>query len=189
MKRFLLGALLMIGTAALAAEHGGHEASGEIPWGTIGIQAFNVGLLVAVLFYLLRTMVIEHFKGRRQLYTELVERAEAAKKAAEKSHREIAQKLNELQSTADQSLKTAQAEAAAMKQKLAAEAQTLAKKLEEDAKRSVDVEIEKAKAQLRGELLTEALVASREALKKTVGSTESQRLQTEFADKIQVVGQ
>jgi F-type H+-transporting ATPase subunit b len=188
MSRVYLCVLFFIDSLALAAEHGEHELHG-IPWGTIGIQAFNLGLLIAVLIYLLRTMVIEHFKGRGQLYTELVERAEAAKTAAEKSHREIAEKLNELQATADQSLKTAQTEAAALKQKLMAEAQTLAKKLEEDSKRSVDVEIEKAKAQLRGELLFEALGATREALKKTVGSTESKRLQTEFADKIQVVGQ
>jgi F-type H+-transporting ATPase subunit b len=160
-----------------------------IPWGTIGIQAFNLGLLLALLFYLLRHTVIAHFKGRRQLYTELVERAEAAKTAAEKSHREIAQKLQSLQSSAAASLRTAQSEAAALKQKLMNEAQILAKKMEEDARHSVAIEIEKAKAQLRTELLSEALSASREALKKTVGSTESKRLQSEFADKIQVVGQ
>lgn len=160
-----------------------------IPWKVLGIQTFNVVLLLGVLIYLLRETVVVHFKGRRQTYTDLVERAEAAKTAAEKSHHEISRKLKELQQSAEESLRTAQSEAAAMKNKLMNDAQTLAKKLEEDAHRSVELEIEKAKNQLRCELLTEALGASREALKKTVGSSESQRLQTEFADKIQVVGQ
>jgi F-type H+-transporting ATPase subunit b len=160
----------------------------EIPWKTIGVETLNMGLLTALLIYLLRHMVIAHFKGRRQTYTELVERAEAAKTAAEKSHREIAQKLAELQQSADENIRNAQAEAAAMKQKLMGEAQVLAKKLEDDAHRAVETEIEKAKTQLRAELLTEAIHVSRDALKETVGSSEHKRLQTEFVDKIQVVG-
>jgi F-type H+-transporting ATPase subunit b len=165
-----------------------HEAL-EIPWKEVLVQAYNVVLLFALLIYLLRKVVIEHFKSRGQTYTELVERAEAAKTAAEKSHREISQKLNELQKSADENLRNAKTEAESMKQKLMAEAQILSKKLEEDAHRSVGFEIEKAKSELRDQLLADAVTASREALKKTVGSTESKRLQTEFADKIQVVGQ
>lgn len=160
----------------------------EIPWKTIGVETLNMGLLTALLIYLLRHMVIAHFKGRRQTYTELVERAEAAKTAAEKSHREIAQKLAELQQSADENIRNAQSEATAMKQKLMGEAQTLAKKLEDDAHRTVETEIEKAKTQLRAELLAEAIHVSRDALKETVGSSEHKRLQTEFVDKIQVVG-
>src|SRR4051794_14176199 len=176
--------LIFVSSAAFAEGHGGHEVDPHhIPWGTIGIQAFNIFLLIAVLVYLLRHMVIAHFKERRAVYTELVERAEAAKTAAEKSHHEISQKLKSLQQSADESLRSAQAEAAGLKQKLMSEAQILAKKMEEDAHRSAELEIEKAKDQLRAELLSEALTASREALKKTVGSSDNQRLQTEFADK------
>lgn len=183
--------ILFFNFATFAQEHGAHEAEGpvEIPWGTVGVQAFNVILLFALLIYLLREMVVTHFKGRRQVYTELVERAESAKAAAQKSHREISQKLADLQKSADDNIRNAKAEAEALKQKLMAEAQTLAKKLEDDAHRAVDIEIEKAKAQLRTELLAEAITVSRDALKKTVGSSDQQRLQTEFVDKIQVVGQ
>lgn len=191
MSRLAPLAIFFVSLAAFAQEHGAHEVEGpvEIPWGTVGVQAFNVILLFALLIYLLREMVVTHFKGRRQIYTELVQRAESAKTAAQNSHREIAQKLADLQKSADDNIRNAKAEAEALKQKLMSEAQTLAKKLEDDARRAVDIEIEKAKGQLRTELLSEAISVSREALKKTVGSSEQQRLQTEFVDKIQVVGQ
>jgi len=191
MSRLALLSILFFNVVAFAQEHGAHEAEGPVtvPWGTIGVQAFNVILLFALLVYLLREMVVIHFKGRRQIYTELVERAETAKAAAQKSHNEISRKLADLQKSADDNIRTAKAEAEALKQKLIGEAQTLAKKLEDDAHRAVDIEIEKAKGQLRTELLAEAISVSRDALKKTVGSSEQQRLQTEFVDKIQVVGQ
>lgn len=179
--------LLLAGQLAWCEAEAAHEL--EIPWTTIGVQAFNFLVLVGLLVYLLRKTVAEHFQDRYKAYTELVDRAESAKAEAQKSHREISQRLNKLQSTADESVRRAKAEAAELKQRLMDEAGALAKKMDEDAKRSADLEIDRAKAELRAELLTSAMEASRTALSKLIGSSEQKRLQTEFVDKIQVVGQ
>jgi F-type H+-transporting ATPase subunit b len=189
----LLGLIIFISCSMAFAQHEVHEVAGEaaehdIPWLTIWVQAYNVILLAALLIYLLRRAVIEHFEGRLKAYTELVERAENAKAAAQKSHREIAQRLHLLQANADQSLQQAKLDAAALKTKMIADAQVLSKRMQEDAERTIDLEIDRAKNELRAELLRSSIEASRESLQKTIGSTEQKRLQTEFVDKIQMVG-
>jgi F0F1-type ATP synthase membrane subunit b/b' len=59
--------------------------------------------------------------------------------------------------------------------------------LEEEAKRTAAVELEKAKAELRHELLREALSKSSDSLGRSLDSNEQKKLQNEFAEKIQVV--
>ncbi len=160
-----------------------------VPWDTIGIETLNVIVLFALLIYFLRRAVIDHFQGRLKAYVELVERAESAKAEAEKSHREISKRLHDLQASADENLRRAEKEAAELREKLLAEAASMAKKMEEDAHRSVELEIERAKSELRDELLKTAIETSRKTLEKSLGSSEQKRLQAEFVDKIQVVGQ
>lgn len=180
-------------TALAFAEEADHAAAGghgahAIPWNSIFVQAFNFGLLLIVLFFLLRKSVAAHFENRAKEYAQLVERAETARKQAEKSHSEIKERLAKLESTAEQSVRTAQTEAEELKGRMITEAKSISDKLEVEAKRSVAVELDKAKAELRRELLARALDASRDSFKKNLGSTEQKKLQNEFVEKIQVVG-
>lgn len=186
MKLILLNAIGFAEEAHHAAE-GAHGAHG-IPWAGIGVQAFNLGVLVVLLVYFLAKAARAHFKNRAQAYQQLVARAEEAKNQAEKTHREIKTRLAELESSAEQSIRSAQTEADQMKQRLMSEAKSLVQKLEKDAQRAVEFELEKAKAHLRQELLERALESSRDNLSKNLGSTEQKKLQNEFVEKIQVVG-
>ena len=68
------------------------------------------------------------------------------------------------------------------------EARQLAERLEQDAKRSITVELEKAKAELRRELLSGALERASQSLRQELGANDQKKLQKEFAEKIQVVG-
>jgi F-type H+-transporting ATPase subunit b len=187
MKLLLFTALAFAEEAHQAAAVGGHDAH-AIPWSSIFVQAFNFGLLLVVLFFLLRKSVAAHFENRAKEYAQLVERAEMARKQAEKSHSEIKERLAKLESTAEQSVRTAQTEAEELKGRMITEAKSISDKLEAEAKRSVAVELDKAKAELRRELLARALDASRDSFKKNLGSTEQKKLQNEFVEKIQVVG-
>lgn len=184
---YLLVAL--ISGACVWAEDVEHLLETEIPWGSIGVQTFNFVFLAGVLIYLLRKPVVEHFQARLKAFKELVDRAETAKKEAQKTHGEISDRLRDLQASADDNVRRARADAAELKRQLMEEAKLLAKKLDEDAKRTVELEIDRAKSALRSELLNSALEASRETLEKSIPSSEQKRLQTEFVDKIQVVGQ
>lgn len=176
-------------TEATQEAHGAHHDAHAIPWSSLTVQAFNFFLLLAILIFMLRKSIAAHFKTRASEYQDLVRRADAAKSEAEAKHRSMKDRLAKLEQSAASAGTQAKAEADALKTKLIAEAQDLAKRLQEDAKRTAAIEIEKAKAQLRQELLTEALSASKAGFQSGLGSSDQKKLQSEFVDKIQVVGQ
>lgn len=184
---------ILFSSVAWAEEHvaeAGHGAHGavEIPWTSISVQAFNLVFLLLVLGWLMRKSVSAHFAQRAQGFRELVDRAENAKLEAEKSHGAVKERLAKLESSADQLAAQARSEANELKSRLMTEAKALTLKLEQEAQRTTAVELEKAKAHLRHELLSQALSASEDNFKRSLGVTEQQALQKEFAQKIEVVG-
>lgn len=184
---------LVLSVSALAEEHGAtaheavHEAHG-VPWSSIFVQTFNVVFLFTLLFVLLRKTVVAHFEHRARDYKQMVERAESARKEAEKGRQSVKERLAKLEESSAQLATQAKTEADELKNRMISEARTLSARLEQEAQRTASVELEKAKAELRRELLAQALTDSRENLKKNLSSSEQQKLQREFADKIQVVG-
>lgn len=197
MKLFLLMAMTWAQEhgADHAAEHAadqGHAAAGahvaHIPWESIFVQAFNFGILFILLVFLMRKAVKAHFSERAQTYRELVDRAENARLEAERNHNQIKERLNALETTAQQNVARAKAEAEELRARLLEEAKELSRKMEQEAARAAALELEKAKAALRKDLLEKALAASTENLKKGLDSSEQKKLQNEFAEKIEVVG-
>lgn len=187
--------LLMMMAQAWAEEHGAaaehlaeHAHEVVIPFRSIGIQAFNFILLAALLFYLLRKSVKTHFEHRARDYKELVDRAENARREAEKSHSQVKERLQKLEATAAHGVERAKSEATDLRTKLIEEAKSMSKKFEQEAQRSVVAELEKAKAELRKELLEKSLASARENLQKSLGSSDQKKLQNEFVEKIETVG-
>lgn len=178
--------VLIVPTVVFAAGGGEGDHHG-VPWSLIGQQAFNLSLLLILLTVLLRKKVSQHFAERKVQYKQLIEKAEEAKVAAEKNKREITERLQKLESNADQSIKQAKSEAEELKKKIVAEAESLSARLEEEAKRTAAFEVERAKLQLRKSLMDEAFKLAKTNLQSDVGSDQQQRLKSEFVDKIQVV--
>ena len=172
---------------AAAGAHGADHAV-HIPTSSLFVQAFNLIVLLVVLFVLLRKGAIAHFANRAKEYTDLVQKAEAAKNEAERGHREIKERLDKLESGAEASLAQARKEADELKVKMIAEAGIVSERLKTEAQRTVANEVEKAKAELRADLLQSALATSHEVLKSSLSAGEQTRLQNEFVQKIQVVG-
>lgn len=170
------------------ATHGAHAGGHEVPWSSLGVQAFNFVFLFLVLFVVLRKSVAVHFENRAREYSELVERAEAAKAEAEKGKIEIQSRLEKLQASAANTVNQARSEAEELRRRLIDEAQGLAVKLEQEARRTAAVELEKSKAELRRELLKGALENATQTLSKDLSANEQKKLQNEFVEKIQVVG-
>lgn len=184
---------LLLLMATTWAQEGAEHAAGpgetlSIPWGNIFVQAFNLFLLVALLTYLLRKTVKQHFAQRAQEYKELVDRAENARQEAEKTNRNIKDKLAKLEAGAKENVTRAGQEAENLRARLLKEAKTLGQKLAQDAQRTAVIELEKAKAELRNELLEQALHSSSENLKRSLGTTDQKKLQNEFVEKIELVG-
>lgn len=184
---FIANAFASGGEHGETAAHAAHDAH-AIPWNSIFVQGFNFGLLLVLLVVLLRKGVAAHFANRAKEYHALVSRAEAARLEAEKGRREVKERLGRLESENAQLVQRARAEAEELKSRMVQEAKTVALRMEQEAQRTVRGEVEKAKAELRSELLEKAISNSRQNMNK-LSSGEQQKLQREFADKIQVVGQ
>ena len=183
--------MLFIGQAWAEEGHGaatGAHVDHGIPWTSIFVQTFNISFLLILLTVLLRKSVKAHFANRAHEYHQLVSRAEAARVEAEKGKREVKERLAKLEAASGQVLERARTESEDLRNRMMAEAKAIALRLQQEAERTVKVEVEKAKAHMRKDLLQKAIADSRENFKKNMSSSEQQKLQREFAEKIQVVG-
>ena len=169
------------------AAEGGHDPH-AIPWHSLFVQSFNFVVIFALLYFVLRKAVKAHFEHRARDYKVMVDRADAARREAEANKRTIADRLQKLESGAESSLAEAKSEAETLRARMVTEAKEITTRLEADAQRTAQSELERAKAELRRELLQTALKSSNENLQKSLSSTEQKQLQNEFVEKIQVVG-
>lgn len=196
--KFLFFAALLALPALLAssfgvASDGGHgeaHGGGGIPT-AVWLQFLNFGLYVALLVFIGRQPVKQYFGDRRKNFSEALKKAESAKTEAEERRREIQTRLAKLESTREQSILSARAEAAALKEQIVSEAKQMAAKLRADAERTTQVELDRAKAALREELVAQSVVLARKILtdKSKLQEQDQKRLQNEFVEKIQVVSQ
>lgn len=185
---FLSAFLFLLPAFAIAAGsgHGEAHAAGGVPMAVV-FQAINFLIYVGVLYFLLRKPVLSFFTGREQAFKQALVKAESAKREAEAKKREIQDRLNRLETTADESVAQAKAEAAALKARILKEASELSQKLRDEAHSATEFEVARAKHELREELLVQSVAAAREMLADQMAEPDQKRLQTEFVDKIQVV--
>ena len=176
---------LMMTVLSFANDGGGHHAEG-VPTSFIGIQALNLGILLAILFYVLRKPVVEHFEARKSTFLTALNKAETARREAESQKAKIAEQLAELKGNAEKSLSQARAEAEELKRQIIREAETLSQTLKQEADRTVRIEVEKAKVALRNELLEQAMQTAEGKLSSQMAEQDQLRLQNEFVEKIQV---
>lgn len=169
-----------------AAEAGAHHAAAGIPT-AVYLQVANFAIYAAALIYFLRKPIKSFFKNRETGYKQALVKAESARRDAEKMKREIQQRLRDLDSTADDSLDKARAEAATLKLQIQQDAQTLAERLRTEANRTAQLEVERARNLLREEMLKQSLALSEKLLADKMADNDQKRLQTEFVDKIQEV--
>jgi len=185
MKSFILSlALLLISEAGLAAG-GAHHGDG-IP-AVVGWQTINFLIYAALLYFLLRKPTASFFKSRVENFQQALIRAEKAKSEAEAQRHEIEQRLKALENSAEQSYAQAQAEAKDLRNKIVFEAKGLSEKLKLDAQRTAEIELQRAKSELREEMLTQAVDAAKKILSERIAEPDQKRLQTEFVQKIQEV--
>lgn len=187
MKNLLFAFVIFSSLAAMAAGGGGHGDAHAIPTRTIVYQTINVVLLVAGLIYFLRAPLKEYFSGKRALFLSAAQRAEAARKEAEEQRQQIQTKLSRLETTAEESVQRARAEAADMKRQLVAEAEALSKRIRDEAQEAARLEVLKAKSQIRETLMKEALDVARTQLQTRVTAEDHKRLQSDFLSHIQAV--
>lgn len=177
--------LFSIRVFAADAHHGGGLDAATIK--TIVYQTINVGILVGALIYFLRKPTREFFAEKRASYLKEAQKAEAARRAAEEERQQIKARLHKLEVTADESISRARAEAAEMRNQMIAAAQALSQRIKEEARLSAILEVEKAKRNLREQMISEAIEAARQQMGTKVSVADHARLEGEFISNIQAV--
>lgn len=145
---------------AASAEHG--EGA---PLGKIGIQALNLGILLAALFYFVKKSIVDAFKQRQIAFNEQSQKTAAALKQAEAELKEIKEKLALLETTEATSIQTAQVEAEKTKAKLVHEATLQAEKLKSDVALIINAEVYKAKNEIRNQIIEKSIATAKESVR------------------------
>ena len=182
MKRWVLF-VLMMPNSLLASEHGGREVI-EIPWKFIGTQTVCVLIVAIILKRFAGATVVDYFRDRAAGFDKAAALALGAKETAEKQKRDFEERLKSLEASAAESILNAKKEAESLRQRVETEAKDAASRMKEDAAKTAQAEIEKAKQLLREELLGLALASTHKSLRSSVQEADQKRLQNEFVDKL-----
>ena len=191
MKVFAVAVVL--GLPMVLASHFGQAAGDAHEGGGLPtmfwLQVVNFTIYLGAIIFFARGPLREMFKGRYDGFFSAVKRAEAAKAEAEMKRKEIQDRLAKLEATRDESIQKARSDAAALRNQIVEEAKSLSAKLKADAERTAQLEVERAKYELREELLAQSVQMSKRILTDKMQEQDQKRLQSEFVDKIQVVSQ
>ena len=178
--------LLSVAAFAAEPEAAAHAEEGAIPTSVL-YQFINFALYAGLVFYFVRKPVRSYFQNREAGFNQALVKAQEARKEAEEQRRTIQTKITQLESNQAQSVEQARAEAEALKTRILQEAEDMARRLREEASRTAAFEIERAKNELREDLLNQSVALSAKILTEKMAEPDQKRLQTEFVDKIQEV--
>lgn len=164
----------------------GHGAEEGIPQSVL-FQAINFVIYAALLFWLLRKPVRKFFLGRQEAFRQALVKAEARREEAERQKQEIQARLVKLQASSRDSVEQAKREAELLRQRILNEGADISKNMRDEARRTAEFEIQRARNELREELLQQSIALSRKVLSEKILDQDQKRLQGESVDKIQAV--
>lgn len=182
--KLLLNLFIILTPALVMAASDGHHGEG-VPK-VVLYQLINVTILVAGIVYFTKDSIVQFFSGRKALYLEAAQKSAFAREQAEKEFVDIKQKLANLDSTREESLKKAQAHADDIKKQIMDEAQSVTKRIRDDAELTATLEVQRAQRDLRTQLLKDSVEAARVVLTKDLSSADQQKLQKDFINHVGV---
>ncbi len=172
-----------------SAEHGAveHDAGHEGGLPTVVILQFvNFFLYVGLVVYFARKPIVEYFKNRRAKFDVALKRADAARAEATAKRAETQTRLAKLESSRDESIQQARKDAVALRAQIVEEARSLSAKLQQDAQKTAELEVDRAKAMLREDLVNQSVAMAQRILsdRTKVQDQDQKRLQDEFVEKV-----
>lgn len=173
--------LLCLLPAAVFANEGLDEHTKQ----KIIYQAINVAILVAGCVYFLKSKIREMFAQRNSSFIQASQKAKNAIKAAENEHMELRVKLQKLESTAEDSIMRARAEAQEMKKNLILEAETISQRIRHEAQLAAELEVTKAKTMLRRKMIEDAVFHADKQIKSSITDDQHNKLQSEFVKNVE----
>jgi len=169
---------------ALASEEAhGHEPGG-IPWSSLLFSAINLAIFVWVLARFVMPAVREWVRDRRDLVVNDLRDAAAAKAEAERLKAEWEARLADLQQATAELRAQAQRDAERERERILAAAHAAADAIRKDAERAAAYELRRTQAQLRAELVRQAVSLAEEATRAQWTAADQQRFIADFLKQV-----
>ncbi|PIE71855.1 MAG: hypothetical protein CSA22_00670 [Deltaproteobacteria bacterium] len=169
---------------ALASSGGGHGAEGGGWQPTDTYRVMNFAVLAVALFLVARKPVATALRGRIDGIREELARLEHEKAEAEKTLAEYAEKIARMEAEAASILAGYVTQGEAAKARILEAAATAAEKMQSQAKRNLDNEILRAKAELKASVIAQSLEQAEAMVKENIGQTDQDRLVDDYLDKV-----
>jgi len=185
MKLFTTLLIILLPALALAAQSESTAAVEHVPH-VVYYQILNLGILIAGLVYFTKDMIVQFFAGRKSAYLEAAQKSAFAREAAEREFVDVQNKLQQLEKNHEQSLHKAHIHAEELKKQILAEGVDVSRRVREEAHLTAQLEVQRARRDLREQLLTDSVTAARMILTKDIAAADQQKLQNEFIKNIEV---
>ena len=177
--------LLFASGVAFASTDGGHgsaEPKGWVKEDTYRVMNFAV--LAIALFFILRKPMSQALGARIEGIKDQLSKLEARKKEAEQELAKYNDKLSLMGQEAEKIVEEYVRLGNDAKARILKEAESAAVKLEDQARRNIAHEFERAKLQLQEEILEKALVKAEDIVKRNITDGDQDRLVDEYLEKV-----
>jgi len=189
MRRKIISILLSL--LLLLVLTGGAIASGEAHHADSGVllkdflyRVLNFGIVVAMLIYFLAKPLKKGLAGRREDIEKALAEAKQAKEKAEAKFAEYDRKLAKATEEIAEISATIRREGELEKQKIIENAKSIAVKIEQEAEKTAELEVAKARTALQREAVQLAVGVAEELLKKNFTKDDDARFIDEYMQKV-----
>ena len=145
----------------------------------------NFAVLVAILVYFGRKPVAEYFKKRTELIENSLKEASEARELAQKTLNEVRGRLKSTDSEIEQILAAAKKSGEKEKEAIIAEGVRLKEKIIEQAKASIDFELQKAREKIKADAALLALELAEKQIKEKLGKKEQEVLIDDYIKRLE----
>lgn len=182
----VLFTLLLTTSFSIGAMASGGSDSHGVPT-VVYYQAINVFLIVIAGIYFGRSKVAQFFKQKRSQFLMDQNKAQSALQQAQELNDQVKRRIEKLRITQTEVLAKAAIDALELKRQMIANAKLSAQRMQDEAQQMAKLQIEKAKKELRIQLIADAIEISKRDLTSKATSADQKKLQEDFISKVQVV--
>lgn len=178
-------AAILVGSVPAWAAEAAHGGSSTMWWNLL-YRTMNFVVLVAVLWWLLRTPIKNMLGGRRESIKAELEELERAKAEAEQALTQAEAKLGDIEAQQEEIIQGYVQAGEAEKARIIDDAHKSAARIKEMADMTISQEIKHARAELMDELAEMSSKLAEDLIKQNIGPDDQKRLVSEYLEKVKV---
>ncbi len=179
---FIAACLLLLSAgAAFASEAGGGH---ELPWGNLAYRIINFVLFIGLITYFFGKKIKGFFQGRTQEIANEISSLEQRKAETAASLAGVEERIKNLEQERKAILAEYQAQGEAAKAAIIAKAHAAAERLQEQAKRSAQNEIDQALEAVRADIAEKIVHAAERLLAERLTAKEHAELIDQYLTKV-----